>query len=110
MKICTSLCIFSTMTIHDDFSGISIQSDMDTPAPKVTNNVNHLQPLMTKATKRIPVTPDTLRKIKLLGHKGQTYDDLLNEMMEAYKKEKFIKMLEERKKEGEFQVFDEAFQ
>ena len=65
---------------------------------------------MTKATKRIPVTSETLQKIKMLGHKGQTYDDLLNEMMEAYKKEKFLKLLEERKKEGEFQDFDEAFQ
>ena len=64
---------------------------------------------MTKATKRIPVTPETLTKIKLLGHKGQTYDDLLNEMMEAYRKEQFIKMLEARKKEGGFVALDEAF-
>lgn len=78
--------------------------------PKVTNSVNSLQLPMTKATKRIPVTSETLQKIKMLGHKGQTYDDLLNEMMEAYKKEKFLKLLEERKKEGEFQDFDEAFQ
>lgn len=77
---------------------------------KVTNNVNRLQPIMTKATKRIPVTPDTLQKIKLLGHKGQTYDELLIDMMEAYKKEKFNKMLEERRRNGEFQDFDEAFE
>ncbi len=77
--------------------------------PEVTNNVNCLQPHMTKATKRIPVTSETLQKIKMLGHKGQTYDDLLNEMVEAYRKEKFLKMLEERKKSGEFVEFDEAF-
>jgi len=65
---------------------------------------------MTKLTKRIPVTPQTLEKIKKLGHKGQTYDDLLNEMIDAYSKEKLLKMLEERKKRGEFIEFDEAFQ
>jgi len=81
----------------------------DSP-PEVTNNVNHLQSYMAKSTKRIPVTSETLQKIKMLGHKGQTYDELLNEMMEAYKKEKFLKMLEERKSEGEFLDFDEAFQ
>jgi len=64
---------------------------------------------MTKATKRIPVTPSTLERIKKLGHKGQTYDDLLNEMMEVYKREKFLKMLEERKRSGEFFDLDEAF-
>lgn len=88
----------------------SIHKEWTTTKPEVTNIVNHLQSYMIKATKRIPVTPETLRKIKMLGHKGQTYDELLNEMMEAYKKEKFLKMLEERKREGEFLDYDEAFQ
>ncbi len=43
-----------------------------------------------------------------MGHKGQTYDELINEMMKAYKKEKFIKMLKERREEGHFVDFDEA--
>jgi len=64
---------------------------------------------MTIAEKRIPVTEETLEKLKKLGHKGQTYDELLNEMMEAYRKEKFIKMLKERREEGDFVDFDEAF-
>ncbi len=98
------------MTIHDSFTDIPNQPDMMISNQKVTNNVNRLQPIMTKATKRIPVTPDTLQKIKLLGHKGQTYDELLIDMMEAYKKEKFNKMLEERRRNGEFQDFDEAFE
>ena len=42
--------------------------------------------MISKATKRIPVTEETLEKIKKLAHKGQTYDELLNEMAEAYKK------------------------
>ncbi len=65
---------------------------------------------MTKATKRIPVTEETLEKIKKLGHKGQTYDELLNEMAEAYKRKKFIDMLKERREEGEFSDLDEAFE
>ncbi len=64
---------------------------------------------MSMADKRIPVTEETLEKLKRLGHKGQTYDELINEMMEAYKKEKFIKMLKERREEGHFVDFDEAF-
>lgn len=65
---------------------------------------------MSVAKKRIPVTEETLEKLKKLGHKGQTYDELLNEMMEAYKKERFIKMLKERREEGSFVDFDEAFE
>ncbi len=64
---------------------------------------------MTLATKRIPVTEETLEMIKHLGHKGQTYDDLLKEMAESYRREKFLKMLKERKEEGDFVDFDEAF-
>ncbi len=64
---------------------------------------------MATTDKRIPVTEETLEKLKRLGHKGQTYDDLLNEMMEAYRKEKFIKMLKERREEGNFVDFDEPF-
>lgn len=64
--------------------------------------------MMSEAKKRIPVTEETLEKIKKLGHKGQTYDELLNEMAEAYKRKKFLEMLKERKEEGEFVEFDEA--
>lgn len=63
---------------------------------------------MAIADKRIPVTEETLDKLKRLGHKGQTYDELINEMMDAYRKEKFIKMLKERREEGNFVDFDEA--
>jgi len=66
---------------------------------------------MTLATKRIPVTEETLEMInKGLGHKGQTYDDLLQEMAKAYRREKFLKMLKERREEGDFIDFDEAFE
>jgi hypothetical protein len=65
---------------------------------------------MSEATKRIPVTPETLEKIKALGHKGQTYDELLNDMAEAYKIEKFLRMLKERREKGDFVDFDEALE
>ena len=65
--------------------------------------------MMSEATKRIPVTEETLHRIKLLGNKSQTYDELLNEMAEAYEKEKFLKMLKERREKGDFVDFDEAF-
>ncbi len=78
--------------------------------PKFTNIVISLQSSMAEATKRIPVTEETLEKIKKLGNKGQTYDELLNEMAEAYKRKKFLEMLEERREEGEFVEFEEAFE
>ncbi len=62
---------------------------------------------MAIADKRIPVTEETLDKLKRLGHKGQTYDELINEMMDAYRKEKLIKMLKEHREEGNFVDFDE---
>jgi len=77
---------------------------------KLTNIVNELQSMMAKATKRIPVTEETLEKIKKLGYKGQAYDELLNEMAEAYRRKKFIDMLKDRREEGEFSDFDEAFE
>ena len=64
---------------------------------------------MTLLTKRIPVTHMTLDKIKSLGHKGQTYDELLTDMAEVYEKEKLLKMLKERKEKGDFLDFEEAF-
>lgn len=66
--------------------------------------------MMSEATKRIPVTEQTLEKIKKLGYKGQTYDELLNEMAEVYRRKKFIDMLKERREEGKFLEFDEALE
>ena len=77
---------------------------------KLTIIVNSLQSMMSETTKSIPVTEETLEKIKKLGYKGQTYDELLNEMAEAYRRKKFIDMLKERREEGEFSDFDEAFE
>ena len=77
---------------------------------QVTNIVNIVRSSMTLATKRIPVTEETLNLIKSLGHKGQTYDDLLQDMAEAYRRERFLKMLKERREEGDFVDIDEAFE
>lgn len=45
--------------------------------------------------KRIPVSEETLEEIKSLGHKGETYDELLQKMARAYKKHKLKKDLRE---------------
>lgn len=59
------------------------------------------------ASKRIPVTEETLERVKKLGHKGQTYDELLQEMADAYEREKFLAELERRREQGEFVDFDD---
>lgn len=68
---------------------------------------------MTELTKRIPVTGQTLERLKKMGHKGQTYDQLLNEMADVYSeytKKKLIEVLKDRDQNGVFIEFDEAFE
>jgi len=47
------------------------------------------------ANKRIPVSEDRWRELGDLKRAGQTWDELLGEMAESYKKRRLAELLEE---------------
>lgn len=57
------------------------------------------------ATKRIPVTEAVWVELSDLKAAGQTYSELLEEMIEDRKKARFFRDMERIEKEGEFVEF-----
>ena len=55
-----------------------------------------------RATKRIPVTFVTWEELSGLKRPGQTFDELLQEMVETEKKERLVKEMERIEKNEEF--------
>lgn len=55
------------------------------------------------ATKRIPVTEERWRELHDLKDAGQTYDDLLGELVEEYKKRRLFGEMDAREESGEFE-------
>ena len=58
---------------------------------------------MVLATKRIPVTPDTWKGLARLKEAGQSYDELLRDMIVAYNRQELVRMAQRaRRGEGEW--------
>lgn len=61
------------------------------------------------ATKRIPVSPETWKEIGRMKEAGQTYDDLLQEMILAYNRQELARMAQEaREGRGEWIDLDDV--
>ena len=58
------------------------------------------------ATKRIPVSEGVWAAISELKHPGQTFDDLLSQMVEQEKKRRFIEDMDHIEAEGDFVELD----
>lgn len=58
---------------------------------------------MSKAEKRIPVTEERWRELHDLKGPGQTYDELLEEIVEEYKKARLFRDMEEIREESDFE-------
>jgi predicted CopG family antitoxin len=54
------------------------------------------------ATKRIPVSEEVWAEISELKRPGQTFDDLLSQMVEQEKKRRFIEDMDRTEAEGDF--------
>jgi len=54
------------------------------------------------ADKRIPVTEERWRELGELKEAGQTYDDLLGEMIREYRGHRLADMVREKRENGEF--------
>lgn len=50
---------------------------------------------MSKADKRIPVTEERWRELNDLKEAGQTYDDLLEELVQSYNRERLAERARE---------------
>ncbi|WP_292386199.1 hypothetical protein [Methanoculleus sp. UBA430] len=58
------------------------------------------------ATKRIPVSEGVWAAISELKHPGQTFDDLLSQMVEQEKKRRFIEDMDRIEADGDFVELD----
>lgn len=61
-----------------------------------------------KATKRIPVTEERWRELSELKEAGQTYDELLSDMIEVLKRERLFKDMREKIERQEFVPLEES--
>lgn len=61
---------------------------------------------MANANKRIPVTKDRWEELNELKRAGETYDELIDDMVEAYRKQNLAEMVREKQEEGEFKEVD----
>ncbi len=69
------------------------------------NIVNTIHSIM-QATKRIPVREETWKELGAIKEAGQTYDELIGELIERRKKAKLREDLERIESEGEFVELD----
>lgn len=63
---------------------------------------------MSKADKRIPVTEERWEELNDLKGPGQTYDDLLAELVEESKKARLFREMNRIREESEFTPLDEV--
>ena len=58
------------------------------------------------ADKRIPVTEERWKELGELKEAGQTWDELLNELIEEHKHHRLAEMVKEKRAEGTFVEVD----
>lgn len=63
---------------------------------------------MSNASKRIPVTEERWRELHELKGPGQTYDELLEELVAEHKKARLFRDMDHIREESDFIPLDEA--
>jgi predicted CopG family antitoxin len=61
---------------------------------------------MSKASKRIPLTEERWKELHELKEPGQTWDDLLGELVEEHKAQRLAEMVREKREDGDFVEVD----
>jgi len=64
--------------------------------------VCHVYHMIMPAVKRIPVAEPVWKELSEMRSAGQTYSELLEEMIEVYKKERLVSDMTRIEDEGEF--------
>lgn len=62
---------------------------------------------MSNATKRIPVTEERWEQLHELKQPGQTYDDLVAELVEEYKKARLFRDMNRIREQSDFVSLEE---
>ena len=62
----------------------------------------HVYHMIMPAVKRIPVAEPVWKELSEMRSAGQTYSELLEEMIEVYKKERLVSDMTRIEDEGEF--------
>jgi len=89
--------ISRTVRAHLFFTGSS--------ACNIVNMTKSYKTVMA-ATKRIPVSEGVWAEVSELKHPGQTFDDLLSQMVEQEKKRRFIEDMDRIEAQGDFVELD----
>lgn len=63
---------------------------------------------MSKADKRIPVTERRWKELHELKEPGQTFDDLIEELVEEHKKSQLFNDMGQIREESDFESLDEV--
>lgn len=74
-----------------------------TPNPCITVNAYNAYSVDMSATKRIPVSEQVWRMLSELKKPGQTYDSLLEEIVENEKNLRFIREMDKIESESDFE-------
>lgn len=65
-------------------------------------------PIMSNATKRIPVTEERWEELHELKAPGQTFDELVAELIEERKKAELMRDMKQIREESDFVPLDEV--
>lgn len=72
-------------------------------------NCAHIYNMAMSATKRIPVSPETWQDLGRMKGAGQSYDDLLQEMILAYNRQHLAQMAKDaRAGKGKWTALDDV--
>lgn len=58
------------------------------------------------ADKRIPVSEESWRELGEMKAAGQTYDELLQDLLQSYKEQQLAEMVREKREHGDFVEVD----
>jgi predicted CopG family antitoxin len=62
---------------------------------------------VSKANKRIPVTEERWKELHDLKEAGQTWDELIEDLIEEHKERRLAEMVREKREEAEFVEIDD---
>jgi predicted CopG family antitoxin len=61
---------------------------------------------MSKANKRIPVTEERWRELHDLKEPGQTWDEVIEDLVTEHKERRLAEMVREKREQGDFEKVD----
>lgn len=85
---------------------MAFRPDPGRPRHYNTTRVSATTHNLSKASKRIPVTEERWQELHELKEPGQTWDELLEELVDEHREQQLATMIQEKREEGEFVEVD----